>query len=198
MSRTVVFALVVCAFAIACGDDGRAERRADAINVAGSWLEVRDDGGPAAGLRLSLETDKNDLRAILSRDDDDDALAADEAALVARLREPNERLAVRSTLELGAGVDAVVDEVDGGENVSFDGGVTTTVRLITPPFAANDDDGQVQVTSLRWGLALDGDANELAGVVVVTSLEQRARADDRDGVFSAARRFEWPIRLRRN
>lgn len=195
--RSSSLAFVIVASLAGCGDDGRAARRVDAIDVAGSWLEVRDDDRPRAALLLQTETSKNDVRAVLRRDDDDDALDVDEAAFVARVSSPNDRLAVRSNLEIGAGVDAVRDEVDGGENVSFDGGATTSVRLLSVPFAATSDDDDVRVASQRWGLALDGDGEDLAGVLFVTRLEQKARTEDSDGIVSEAARYERPIALRR-
>jgi len=196
MSRlaTLVF-IVVPAALVGCGDGGREARRADAIDVAGTWLEVVTDGRPAASLRIDNESSINDVRAIVGRGDDDDALDVDEAAFVARLTDPNDRLAVRSNLELGAGIDGLRDEVDGGENVSFDEGASTSVTVISAAFPADVDD--VRVASQRWGLALDGDASELRGVLFITTLEQRARADDSNGVFSAARRFERSIVFRR-
>lgn len=195
--RCCPLSFVIVACLAGCGDDGRAARRADAIDVAGSWVEVRDDERPRAGLLLQSETSKNDVRAVLSRDDDDDALDVDEAAFLARVSNPNDRLAIRSALEVGAGLDAVRDEVDGGENVSFDGGATTSVRLVSVPFAATSDDEDVRVASQRWGLALDGDGDDLVGVLFVTRLEHKARAQDSDGVVSDAARHERPIALRR-
>ena len=187
MLRFAIIAQLV--LTTACGSDDRAAHRADAIDLAGFWVEVGSDRPP---MRLEIENQGtiNDVVVVVSRVGDDRAVVAGEAALIARLASANDKLAVRTALTIGLENDAVRDEVDGGDNVSFDRGITSSLRVVTAalPARARVDDAS---STLRWGLTLDGNDRTLEGAFFITDLESRAVVGG-DGVESRVSRFDLP------
>jgi hypothetical protein len=161
MRRRVL--LVVVSTLVGCVDE-RAAWRADALDVSGQW-QLTSPTIADADVDIRIETDVNDISAVLRRGGDPTAVSADEADVIGRLQGANDRLLARSALELGTGIDAVRTELVGGENVSFDGGVTATVDIVSGAYAASTDGDDSLV---RWGLSLTGDTDALAGVLFVT------------------------------
>lgn len=195
--RSPVLSTLLLAFAVAvvvggCSDGGRAARIASAIDVRGNWVLAGDD---RFHIRIAGELNEPELTV----DREDDVIGDDENALIARLVDPADQLFVRSALVVGREIDVARTELDGGGNVSFDGGATTTVRVVTPALparAAADDDGDVISTSLRWGFALDGDARRLEGSLFVTTLQERVTVGG-DGRANDVARLDIPLTLLR-
>lgn len=160
--RTLVMVTVATAV-VGCVDE-REAFRADALDVSGQWF-LTSPTIAAAVVDVSVETDLNDIRAVLRRSEDVDAVSVDEADVVARLRNVNDRLLVRTALELGTGTDAVRTELVGGENVSFDGGSTASVDVVSGAYAASTEGDDSLV---RWGVSLTGNDDELSGELFVT------------------------------
>lgn len=163
--RAGFFFAVFC-FVCACDDGVRAAHRADAIDVAGRYVDA------AAGVVLVVEdeADKNDVQLTFARD----AVPDVEVAFVARAAGLDARVVV-----VGAGPDGVRDEAVGGENVSVDGGASTVVDC-------DGDDVDADGGVLRWSARLVGDAAGLAGVLRLSLRERRPRAGDVDGASTEA------------
>jgi len=167
---------------LSCVDVERRARRDGAFDIAGTWS---DD---AAGLSVVIanETDKNDVVVTLERA----APAAVEAPLLALLDDAS--LALRQVL--GAGVDLLRDEVDGGENVSFDGGDHTSVGVtgvdVVVEAGPDSDDAR-----LRWSLHLEGDADELVGELGLSLRERLKRPAELDGFSVESRRVASAVTL---
>jgi hypothetical protein len=173
-----------------CVDDPRPLRRAGAIDVAGTWQEVRDSGSEAS-LVIINESDINDLVATLRGRTVDDA----ETAALARVPSPPLRDGLVAALELGAGPDAVREETDGGENVSFDGGETTTLQVRSAPVPIAASSPEARNATLAWSLRLDGDATALAGSLAVLVSEQVPRVGDVNGFARTTTRIDLPLRF---
>lgn len=179
-----------CLMGVGCAEDPRPARRATAIDVAGDWREVHD-GGTGALLRLDNEEGLTDVIATLR----DRTVTADEAAALARVPSPELRAALAQSLTLGAGRDVVREETDGGENVSFDGGVTTTLQLRSAPVPVAASTTAARDATLAFALRLDGDADSLAGTLAVLVSEVVRRAGDVDGFARETIRIEVPMRF---
>lgn len=174
----------------ACAPDPRLERQAGALDVSGQWVEATVEGRPPARVTIENEGSKNDVRATIA----DRAIGADEAGLIERLVDDGDRAGVAVAVVLGAGADALLDEVEGGENVSFDDGATTTVLVVGPAFAATAGPGADDAT-VRWSLRLEGTGDGLAGELIMTASERRPVVDDSDGTALRSTRVTVPIRL---
>lgn len=178
--RWLVF--VVIPGLLSCADAERQARRDGAFDIAGSWAD--DDAG--VSVVIANETDKNDVVVTLDRV----APAADEAPLLALL--DDDRIALQ--LVLGAGIDLLRDEVDGGENVSFDDGAHSSVGVtgedIVVEAGPDSDDAR-----LRWSLHLEGDAEALAGELRLSLRENLKRPADLDGFSLESRQVASAVTL---
>jgi len=175
---------------VGCADDPRPLRRAAAIDVAGAWQEVRE-AGPDATLVIANEGDINNVVATLR----DRTIGDAEAAALGRVPSPTQRDGLVVELELGAGRDAVREETDGGENVSFDGGETTTLQLRSAPVPIAASSTEAQDATLAWALRLDGDAAGLAGTLAVLMSERVPRTGDVNGFARTTTRIDLPLRF---
>jgi hypothetical protein len=186
-----VDALVVVA--AGCDDAARAARRADAIDVAGAWVDDADVDA-VVDVTIENEADKNDVRVVVVRA----AVSAAEAALVAGVDvDDNNGDDFGVVVVMGDGPDEVRAEGDGGENVSFDGGATTRVNVDgddvdAAPLAAGATDAR-----LRYSLVLTGDSDGLAGTLVLSHRERRPRPGETDGASTEAEAVRVPLALRR-
>jgi hypothetical protein len=171
----VVLVGAVLATAPACGPDERAAAAAAARDLQGSWSG--DDGSV-----LVVETvgPASDVRCTVQRT----SVPPAEQALVDRLADP---AMVLPALVLGDGVDPLLVELVGGENVVVDGEVHLHVRAA--PLRTVDG------PTLRWHLQLAGDEEALIGSIVVTGRERRARPGDEDGAVDEATRLAVPARF---
>jgi hypothetical protein len=149
---------------IGCVDE-RTAWRADALDVSGDW-QLTSPIIANAEVDIRTESDVNDIRMVLRRGDDAAAFSADEADVLQRLQGANDRLLVRTALELGTGIDAARTEIVGGENISLDGGISASVEVVSGAYAAATADTSTSL--IRWGMSLAGDDNELRGVLFVT------------------------------
>lgn len=183
-----------CAAAVcACAPDPRSGRQADAIDVSGPWVEVRaDDRGPAR-VAIVNEGSPNDVEVTITGR----FAGADEAALIEALVDDGERAAAGAELILGTGADVLLDEVDGGENVSLDGGASTTLQVVGPAFSATASPEGDDAT-VRWSLQVTGDGATLAGDLLITFSERRRVVDDSDGGAQRSTRVTVPIGLVRS
>jgi hypothetical protein len=173
-----------------CAEDPRPNRRATAIDVAGTWREQAPEGA-GASLHIDNEDGVNDVVATLTGRTVADA----EAAALARVPSPGHRAALVATLVLGAGRDAVREETDGGENVSFDGGATTTVQVQGAPVPVTPSTPEARDAVLSWALRLDGDDDALAGTLAVLVSEIAPRPGDVDGAARVTTRDEIALRF---
>jgi len=173
-----------------CVDDPRPLRRAGAIDVAGTWKEVRDRES-GASLVIVNERGINDVRVTLQGRTIDDA----EAAALDRVPSATQRTALVTVLEFGTGRDAVREETDGGENVSFDGGETTTLQVRSAPVPIAASSPEARNATLAWSLRLDGDAAALAGSLAVLVSEQVPRVGDVDGFARTTVHTDVPLRF---
>lgn len=156
---------------VSCADPTQAWR-ADALDVSGQWA-LSSPAIDDATVDIALESSINDVRLVLRRGGGDEAVSPDEAEVIARLRDANDRLQARTALELGAGVDAVRAELTGGENVSLDGGDTAAIDVLSAGFAAsNGGNGDTGDTLVRWGMSLEGDGTRLEGLLFLTERER--------------------------
>jgi hypothetical protein len=115
--RLLLLVATVAAVVTACVSEREKEvRRSCAFDLAGSYTEVRADGIAAGGLTITNETDKNDVKVVFARG----ALYDGESAMVDLLTNEADRTTVTTAIELGAGLDALVTEFAGGQNVSTD------------------------------------------------------------------------------
>lgn len=175
-------------FPAGCAEDPRPARRATAIDIAGSW-RAPDTGVPS--LQIEREDGVNDVVATLR----DRTIGEAEATALARVTSPELRAARVATLVLGAGRDAVREETDGGENVSFDGGATTTLQVQGAPVPVTPSTPRARDAVLSWALRLDGDDDELAGTLAVLVSEIVPRPGDVDGAARVTTRDEVAIRF---
>jgi hypothetical protein len=186
LARGVVTGFVVVAAAAlgaglgGCGVDAATAAAARARDLAGPW--TADDG---TVLIVEEESHPSDMRATLERAS---AFPA-EAAVLAAL---DDARPVAPVLTLGAGVDALLTELLGGENIVDDDGVVR-LHVRTRAFGARDD----PATTLRWHLALQGDDESLAGSLFVTTSSRARRPGDVDGFADEATRADVPLRFRR-
>jgi hypothetical protein len=169
--------LALVAVAGACGEDPRVARRATAIDVAGAWQEQRGDGLAGAAVVIGNEADKNDVVVSLTGR----VVDAAEAGALALVIDPATRDALADTLVLGEGRDAVREETDGGENVSFDLGETTTVQVVGVPVQVTASSPSARDASLGWALRLRGSGQQLDGLLDVFVREEQPRPGDVDG-----------------
>lgn len=176
---------------VGCAEDPRPARRATAIDVAGTWLEERDDALPGATARVDNEDGIVDVVFTLH----DRTVGASEAALLARLPSSTDRATLVERLTLGAGRDLVREETDGGENVSFDGGRTTTVQVRSAPVPIAASSPSAREATLGFALRLDGDDVSLEGLLTVLVSEVVPRVGDVDGFARETTRLEMPLRL---
>lgn len=187
-SRLLAAVVGVVVGVVGCDDAARAARRADAIDVAGAWVDDTDVDA-IVDVTVTNEADKNDVRVTVARA----AVSAAEAALVAGVDVDDFGVVV----VMGDGVDEVRAEGDGGENVSFDGGATTRVNVAgddvdAAPVAAGSSDAR-----LRYSLVLEGDASALRGALVLSHRERRPRPGETDGASTEAESVRVPLSLRR-
>ena len=173
-----------------CVDDLRPQRRAAAIDIAGTWHEVRDSAS-GASLAIVNERGITDVRVTLQGRTIED----DEAAALDRVPSATQRMALVTELELGVGRDAVREETDGGENVSFDGGETTTLQVRSAPVTVVASSAEARNATLSWALHLNGDASALAGSLAVLVSEEVPRVGDVDGFARTTERTEMPLRF---
>ncbi|MDP2341094.1 MAG: hypothetical protein Q8O67_09055 [Deltaproteobacteria bacterium] len=190
MRPIVVAALLAqgVAFAVAagCSDEARQTRRDDAFDVSGTW------SGAAGVLTIDNETDKNDVVVRLERP----SSSALEQPFLDRVAPPLDKT-IALDLELGAGVDGVRTEIDGGENVSFDGGVTSTISVSGVDFAAVPTAGATDA-SLRWsGLLVADDDDGLVGSLRLSAIERRPRASDIDGFTTESEHVDVDVAFSR-
>lgn len=174
-----------------CADDPRVARRASAIDLAGAWVEVRDDEAAAARVTIANEVDFNDVVVTI----DGRVINADEAGLIDRVVDDTVQLALRSTLGLGAGRDAVLEETDGGENVSFDLGETSTLQVVSDPIAVTPTSPTTTAATVTWSLRLVGTAEALTGSVSAHVAEREVRPGDVDGATLVTTTMSVPMRL---
>jgi hypothetical protein len=151
-----------------CSDE-RTAWRDGATDVAGRW-RLTSPALADAAVEFKNEADVNDIMAMVTRTSASDAVTEAELDVLARLRDDNERVQARTELALGVGADAFLAEVVGGENVSFDGGATTSIDVISRAFAA--DSGAAFDSSVRWGMSLRGDDEQLRGTLFVTERQR--------------------------
>lgn len=164
-------AVVVFGALAGCANADRDARRRDAIDVAGSY----EDAAAAVSIVVDDEADKNDVVVTVTRA----AVFAGEADLTAGFDVD------ALVLELGRGPDGLRDEVDGGENVSFDGGDSTVVSVDGDDVVAGD-------AVVRWSLRLDGDAAGLTGVLTVSKRVRQPHAGDADGQATESQQQQSP------
>ena len=179
MRPIVVAALLTLATTAGCADAVRDARRADAFDVAGRYASA--DGE----LEIANEADKNDVRLTLTRD----AATASEEPFAARLIAGDPR-----KLELGRGRDSLRTEIDGGENVSFDGGHTSTIQVTGLDVPATPTRPDATDARLRWSVLLV--ANEegaLAGALRLSSIERRPRAGEVDGFSTESEHIDVDV-----
>jgi hypothetical protein len=170
--------------------DPRSERRLNASNVGGDWIEA----GPPSPLRVSIvsQGSLNDLLVeVRGR-----PIGDDERAVIDRLVDAAAAADLLSVVVLGADVDAVLVESVGGENVSFDGGAITTVNVSGPPFALVDSVGAGAAPGVaRYSLFLEGDEQALRGVFTLGIDERVKHLTDVDGEQQQATILRTPLRL---
>jgi hypothetical protein len=176
---------------VGCADDPRPGRRATAIDVAGTWLEERDDALSGATARVDNEDGIVDVVLTLR----DRTVGPSEAAVLARLPSSTDRATLVERLTLGAGRDLVREETDGGENVSFDGGRTTTVQVRSAPIPIAASSPSAREATLGFALRLDGDDTRLEGHLMVLVSEVVPRVGDVDGFARETNRIDVPLRL---
>ena len=182
---------------LAC-DDPRLQRRADALDIAGLWqLRAENTEGPAEQdfiLRFDDEGSDDDHADVVARAESRVPFGAEAPAL--EQLDVDDRRAIVDAMVLGDGPNAVLEEADGGENVSLDGGESATVLVVSEPyFAVNrsvDDDA-----TFRWGLALEGTATSLAGTFFVVATTTRSVAGDTNGEALETTRLALPVVLER-
>jgi hypothetical protein len=191
MSHAVGLVLIGAMSLAACADDPRPARRATALDVAGDWRQQHDDGGGPATLHIDNEVGVVDVVAVL----DDRMVGPAEAGVLARLPSAERRDALAVQLSLGAGRDVVREETDGGENVSFDGGVTTTVQVRSAPVPITASSSEAQDATLAWALRLDGDGAGLVGTLAVLVSERVPRVGDVNGFARTTTRIDLPLRF---
>lgn len=199
-----VVAVVVTTLTGACDDGARDARRDAAHDLAGTWSgawrnDDDDDDDPSDQGVLTLvvdnEADKNDVVVKAARDD----ASAAEAPFIARIDDDG----FATALVLGAGNDAARDETDGGENVSVDGGVTSSLAVSSVDLDAEVADVSgpaAQGSVVRWTLLVrtdDDDADRLVGVLQVSLLERRERGGERDGFETVSEQAAVDVDVRR-
>jgi hypothetical protein len=181
VGHVVVVVVVAVAGGLAgCGVDAATAAAARARDLTGRW--TADDG---TTLVVAQESRPSDVRATLERAS---AFAAEAEALAAL----DDARPVAPVLALGDGVDALLTELVGGENVVDDAGVVR-LHVRTRALAARGD----PATTLRWHLALQGDDESLAGSLFVTTSARARRPGDVDGFADEATRADVPLRFRR-
>jgi hypothetical protein len=85
-------------------------------------------------------------------------------------------------LELGRAVERVRTEIDGGENVSFDDGVTSTISVAGVDVAALPSVAGATDARLRWSAVLVADDDDgLSGFLRLSAIERRPRVSEIDG-----------------
>ena len=181
--RVRSFVVVAVALLAPCCVDPRPARRADALDVAGVYAGVVDD----SALLIDNEADKNDVRLTLTRA----AASTAEAPLLARLDGGDDDVAL--VLELGRGPDDLRTDVDGGENVSFDGGLTSTVSVSGPDVPALPGPG-ARDAALRWSMQLVADVDGgLVGALRLSGIERRPRAGEGDGATTESEHVDVDV-----
>ncbi len=165
--------LVVGAAGVGCGPDPRVQAAVAAVDLAGAW--TGDDG---SALAIATTGPASDVECTLQRA----AVAPAEQPWLDRLLDPT---LVVPSLALGAGVDPLLVELAGGENVFVDGAVVLHVR--SPAWPTRDGG------SARWHLQATGDASRLTGALVVTTRQRQPRPGEGDGFVDEASRVEVPV-----
>jgi hypothetical protein len=178
LMRKSLSSCLVSLFAIAslvgCVSDREKEvRRSCAFDVAGDYSEVRSEGVAVGGLIITNEADKNDVKVVFNRG----ALYDGESAMVELLANEADRATVSTSLELGAGPDALVTEFAGGQNVSTDIGESSEVTVRSASYAATAQDGATDA-KLVWELKLtiDNGTDQLTGTLRASFSQEQDNA----------------------
>lgn len=181
---SLLIALLGVVGSVSCVDPREASV-ADALAVAGPW--TLSDDAQAVFCALAVESGPADVVLQCEKR----SPFAGETALLEALP-PEAREALENALELGAGQDPVLFEAEGGDNLSFDGGETASLTLLGVTHVV--DDG---ARTLRWGLAVRGDADRLEGTLFVTEASTTADPGTPDGERRQANRIGVSVVLTR-
>lgn len=173
----LVIVCVALAVPVGCSEDPRVARRATALDVAGRWQVVSGDDVVGATVTIVNEADKNDVAVTVTGR----AVAAAEAEALARVIDAQQQEALVDTVVLGAGRDGIREETDGGDNVSFDLGTTTTVQVTSAPVPVTPVASTTRAATLTWTLRLDGTPPQLDGALDLNLVEEQPRVGDIDG-----------------
>lgn len=166
---------------IGCGDAARDGRRADAFDLEGQY------DGPDGLLQIVNEQDRNDVRLTLVR-----AFASPgEQDLLARRIDVDQD---GRQVEMGRGKDGLLFEVDGGENVSFDGGESSTVSVTGVDFPALGSAAGATQAVLRWSARLVANAEgRLVGTLSLSSRERRLRPAEVDAFTTQSEHIDVAV-----
>lgn len=170
----ILTVLLVASTSACLSDEEKAARAACALDVAGEYVELRDEGIEAGGLLVENETDKNDVKLTFTRG----ALYEGEQAFLDRLAADEDKAGLAALVTLGEGDSEVRRELEGGENVSTDFGSSSELRVsATERDALPSVEGALE-PKVRYELALgiENGSDELKGLLTITFSERRPNA----------------------